>query len=67
MRLKEVQIDIETMEVTQKVEPGKILVMVLDGKSGKVKITEAVEHGQTVVETVNGTVKRVNFNEYEKF
>lgn len=67
MRLKEIPFDINTMEVTQKVEPGKILVMVLDGKSGKVKITEAVEHGQTVIETHNGKVKRVSFKDEELF
>jgi microcompartment protein CcmL/EutN len=66
MRMREIPID-DNLVVSQKLEPGKILVMVLDGKSGKVKITEAVEHGQTVIETHNGKVKRVSFKDDELF
>ncbi|WP_280849953.1 XtrA/YqaO family protein [Gottfriedia endophytica] len=55
------------MTVQHKLEPGKVIVLVLDGIQGKVKVTEAVEHGHTIIETAKGKVARVKFEESELF
>ncbi|MEH7435484.1 XtrA/YqaO family protein, partial [Bacillus thuringiensis] len=48
------KINVEEMKIEQKIESGKIIVLVLDGTQGKVKMCEAVEHGFTIIETVKG-------------
>ncbi|PGE31572.1 XtrA/YqaO family protein [Bacillus wiedmannii] len=67
MRIKEMKINIEEMKIEQKIESGKIIVLVLDGTQGKVKMCEAVEHGFTIIETVKGQAKRIEFEESELF
>jgi hypothetical protein len=66
-RSHELDIDINNMSVQQKIEPGKVLIVVLDGHQGKVKVCEAVEHGQTIIETAKGKTARIRFEESELF
>lgn len=67
MRIKEMKINVEEMKIEQKIESGKIIVLVLDGTQGKVKMCEAVDHGFTMIETVKGQAKRIRFEESELF
>lgn len=61
------KINLEEMKVEQRVEPGKVMVLVVDGVQGKVKMCEAVEHGFTIIETAKGQAKRIKFEESELF
>ncbi|WP_414631751.1 RNA chaperone Hfq [Aneurinibacillus sp. UBA3580] len=65
MRAREVMIDTETMTVTQQIEPGKVLILVLDGHKGKATLAQAVEHGMTAIETVKGQSVRIHYEEKE--
>jgi hypothetical protein len=58
---------LDDMSVRQALEPGKVVVIILDGVQGKVKKCEAVPHGQTVIETSNGKTKRISFKDEELF
>ncbi|CEG25978.1 XtrA/YqaO family protein [Bacillus sp. B-jedd] len=64
-RLVEIEIDDKDLSVKQHMEPGKVLVLVLDGQKGKAYRCEAVKHGLTIVETTGGKSKRVTFEESE--
>ncbi|MDF2859620.1 MAG: terminase [Neobacillus sp.] len=66
-RSQEIEIDIEDMSINQKIEPGKVLIIVLDGHQGKAKMCQAVEHGQTIIETAKGKTARICFEEFELF
>jgi hypothetical protein len=66
-RSQEMQIDIENMTIHQTMEPGKVLILVLDGHQGKAKMCEAVEHGLTIIETAKGKTARIRFEESELF
>ena len=66
-RLQEIEIDINNMSIQQKVEPGKVLILVLDGHQGKAKLCEAVEHGYTIIETAKGKTARIRYEESELF
>lgn len=57
----------QDMSICQRLEPGKVLVLVLDGIQGKVKVCEAVEHGHTIIETSKGKTARIKFEESELF
>lgn len=61
------KINVEEMKIEQKIESGKIIVLVLNGTQGKVKMCEAVDHGFTMIETVKGQAKRIRFEESELF
>ncbi|KHD85670.1 terminase [Bacillus ginsengihumi] len=63
-RIKEVDL-LDDMTIKQALEPDKVVVVVLDGKRGIVRKCEAVEHGETIVETINGKFKKVHFHESE--
>lgn len=64
---KELSINLEKMSVNVPYENGKVVVAVIDGKRGIARITEAVEHGLTAIETVNGQSKRFHYDEKEMF
>lgn len=66
-RSQDLNIDNETMSIKQTIEPGKVIIVVLDGHSGKAKKYEAVNHGRTIIETVNGKTARIRFQEGELF
>lgn len=66
-RSHEINIDNENMSIKQVIEPGKVLVLVLDGHQGKAKMCEAVEHGLTIIETAKGKTARIRFEESELF
>jgi len=66
-RLHEIEIDINNMSVKQKLEPGKVLILVLDGHQGKAKLCEAVHHGYTIIETAKGKAARISYEESELF
>lgn len=65
-RSRELQIA-DDMSVQCRMEPGKVIVLVLDGQQGKARITEAVEHGFTIIETAKGKAARIKFEESELF
>jgi hypothetical protein len=65
-RSQEVEIDIN-MSIQQRLEPGKVLILVLDGHQGKVEMCEAVEHGLTIIETAKGKTARIRYEESELF
>lgn len=65
-RTEEIMIN-EEMIISQKIQPGKVVIIVLDGHLGKAKKCEAVEHGYTVIETAKGKTARIKFEESELF
>ncbi|MDF9520784.1 XtrA/YqaO family protein [Bacillus cereus] len=65
MRLKDISTNLCGTKVEGNIEEGKVLILILDGNQGKVKVCEAVEHGLTIIETVKGQAKRVKFEESE--
>ncbi|MFD5264430.1 XtrA/YqaO family protein [Bacillus wiedmannii] len=65
MRIKDIDVNLNGLNIEHNIEPGKVLVIILDGNQGKAKVCEAVEHGFTIVETVKGQAKRVKFEESE--
>jgi hypothetical protein len=66
-RVREIHLDPQDMSVNQKLEKGKIKIIVLDGCKESASVFEAVRHGETVIETVNGKAKRIHFRESELF
>jgi hypothetical protein len=66
-RSQEIEINIDNMSIHQKIEPGKVIIVVLDGHQGKAKMCEAVEHGQTIIETAKGKVARIRYEDFELF
>ncbi|WP_338754255.1 XtrA/YqaO family protein [Bacillus sp. FJAT-52991] len=52
----------EDLTVTSKLESDVVKVIILDGKKGTACSFYAVEHGQTVIETVKGKSVRVEHN-----
>ena len=66
-RTKFLQVDPEDMTVTHAIEPGKVVVLILDGHQGRAKACEAVEHGFTIIETAKGKTARIRFEESELF
>jgi SepF-like predicted cell division protein (DUF552 family) len=67
MRAKKIDLNTDGKSVTQEIEPGKVLVVVLDGVQNKAKVTEAVEHGLTIIETAKGKVAKIKYDEGELF
>ncbi|MDY0854058.1 XtrA/YqaO family protein [Bacillus thuringiensis] len=65
VRTKDIEVNLNGLKIEYSIEPGKVLVLILDGNQGKAKICEAVEHGFTIVETVRGQAKRIKFEESE--
>lgn len=66
-RTNDIEINIDNLSINQQLQPGKVMVIVLDGIQGKAKVCEAVEHGFTIIETVKGKAARVRFEESELF
>ncbi|WP_153123245.1 XtrA/YqaO family protein [Peribacillus tepidiphilus] len=60
-RIRDLNINIQDMSITHTMQEGKVLLIVLDGVQGKAKVCEAVEHGQTIVETAKGKATRIKF------
>ncbi|MFZ4452070.1 XtrA/YqaO family protein [Salibacterium aidingense] len=68
MRSEELNINQQDMSIdSQEVESGKVKIIILDGVNGKAKITEAVEHGFTIIETAKGKVAKLKYEEGELF
>ncbi|MBG9489661.1 XtrA/YqaO family protein [Bacillus subtilis] len=44
----------------QKIDPGKVQIIVLYGNQGTAHVLEAPEHGKTVIQTVKGSFARVD-------
>lgn len=42
------------------IEPGKVRIIVIDGNEGTAHITDAPEHGKTIIQTAKGTFARVD-------
>ncbi|UOQ43371.1 XtrA/YqaO family protein [Halobacillus salinarum] len=68
MRAKDISIDTDKLSIPeQAIEKGKVKVIVLDGVQGKAKVTEAVEHGSTIIETAKGKTAKIRYEEGELF
>jgi len=63
-RTKEIAVNPD-MSIQEIIEPGKIKVLVLDGNKGTASYCEAVRHGETIIETVDGKSRRIHFRESE--
>ncbi|WP_167815233.1 XtrA/YqaO family protein [Sporolactobacillus shoreae] len=59
------EINLQDLRLTQKMERGKVLVVILDGVQGKAKVTEAVDHRSIIIETVKGKIAKIKYNEGE--
>ncbi|POX34451.1 XtrA/YqaO family protein [Bacillus sp. Ru63] len=46
--------------IQQAIEPGKIQILILDGKEGTAHVLEAPEHGKTIIQTAKGSFARVD-------
>ncbi|WGD77582.1 XtrA/YqaO family protein [Bacillus subtilis] len=46
--------------IQQKIDPGKVKIIVLDGNQGTAHVLDAPEHGKTVIQTVKGSFARVD-------
>ncbi|MBT2574331.1 hypothetical protein J7E26_10255 [Bacillus sp. ISL-51] len=44
----------------QKIDPGKVQIIVLDGNRGTAHVLDASDHGKTVIQTVKGSFARVD-------
>ncbi|MFV5961250.1 XtrA/YqaO family protein [Bacillus sp. AK25] len=51
--------DFETT-IHQNLEPGKVRIIVIDGNEGTAHITDAPEHGKTIIQTAKGYFARVD-------
>ncbi|BBP87448.1 hypothetical protein BsIDN1_10660 [Bacillus safensis] len=40
--------------INQNLEPGKVRIIVIDGNEGTAHITDAPEHGKTIIQTAKG-------------
>ncbi|MCY8512276.1 XtrA/YqaO family protein [Bacillus atrophaeus] len=54
-------INIDSITLASQFEDGKVRVIIVDGLKGEAWITEAPEHGKTLVETRKGDLARVDF------
>lgn len=48
--------------IHQNLERGKVRIIVIDGNEGTAHITDAPEHGHTIIETIKGSFDRVRFD-----
>ncbi|KRT94823.1 MULTISPECIES: XtrA/YqaO family protein [Bacillus] len=51
----------DDLSFTESIESGKVRVIVLDGKQGAAHIMDAPEHGKSIIQTINGSFKRVDY------
>lgn len=65
-RVQELVVNIDDMSIKQCLEPGIVKVIVLDGNTGNASVSRAVNHGETIIQTVNGSAKFIHFRESEK-
>lgn len=66
-RTRFLDVDLDDMTVQHAIEPGKVVLLILDGHQGKAKAIEAVHHGHTIIETAKGKTARIRFEESELF
>lgn len=66
MRLKEMKVDPYSMQLNVDIMGNKesFAIVVCDGKA---RMTELPEHGETIIVTHQGKVKRVKWDEGEEF
>ncbi|MED2978233.1 XtrA/YqaO family protein [Bacillus swezeyi] len=60
MKLKPITIN-DDLSFTGTMEKGKVRVIVVDGNNGTAHAMDAPEHGKSIIQTVKGTFKRVDF------
>ncbi|MBA5716349.1 hypothetical protein DT035_16270 [Bacillus subtilis] len=53
--------------IQQAIEPGKIQILILDGKEGTAHVLEAPEHGETIIQTIKGGLSRLDYRIGHKF
>lgn len=53
--------------IEQAIKPGKIQILILDGKEGTAHVLEAPEHGETVIQTIKGGLSRLDYRIGHKF
>lgn len=64
-RIVDLQVNAEDMSISEKIEPDLVKIIILDGQKGTAKVFNAVQHGETIIETHNGKTKRVRFEDGE--
>ncbi|MET4565167.1 XtrA/YqaO family protein [Bacillus subtilis] len=53
--------------IEQAIKPGKIQILILDGKEGTAHVLEAPEHGETIIQTIKGGLSRLDYRIGHKF
>ncbi|KMN94592.1 phage portal protein [Bacillus subtilis] len=53
--------------IEQAIKPGKIQILILDGKEGTAHVLEAPEHGETIIQTIKGGLSRLDYKIGHKF
>ncbi|MBN8249971.1 XtrA/YqaO family protein [Priestia flexa] len=66
-RARFLEVNPDDMTIHHAIEPGKVVLLILDGHQGKAKAIEAVHHGHTIIETAKGKTARIRFEESELF
>jgi hypothetical protein len=56
---KELIID-ENGQIQVDMEPGKVMLLIIDGTQRKATVVQAVRHGMTTVETVKGRATQIH-------
>ncbi|MBU8609186.1 hypothetical protein C6Y06_05860 [Bacillus sp. MZGC1] len=59
-RMKPTEIKDFDTTIQSAIEPGKVRIIVIDGNEGTVHITDAPEHGKTIIQTAKGHFARVD-------
>jgi|GEM_PF-3805651 len=65
MGIKQLEVTNGNFKVAEMMEQEKVKLIILDGYKNKIIITEAVTHGETILETVKGVGKRIIWRESE--
>lgn len=64
-KIIEIDINKDFMNVVTPVVNEKVQLVIIDGYKGKAYLTDAVHHGNTIIETVKGQGRRITWNENE--
>ncbi len=59
-RMKPTEIKDFGTTIQSAIEPGKVRIIVIDGNEGTAHITDAPEHGKTIIQTAKGAFARVD-------
>ncbi|MGG3625512.1 XtrA/YqaO family protein [Bacillus gobiensis] len=63
---KELSIN-EDLSFTERIKPGEVSIIVLDGNEGTAYVLDAPEHGETIIQTIKGGLARLDYKIGHKF